>query len=802
MQRVLTALILFIGFITSSTVLRAQNIDSTMNIYANYFQPEKIHLQFDKGIYNKGETIWFKAYLLAGSDLTPYSKNFYVDWYDAAGKIIKHSVSPIFQSSSKGEFTVPENYTGKSLFVKAYTQWMLNFDTAFLFQREIYINQPKAIISKPKTTETNLQFFPEGGNMINGITCRVAFKAVNQSGIPVFIKGSLWNNKKEQLDSFVAEHDGMGSVSIEPKFGETYYATWVDENGKSGSTNLPAVLQSGASFFVQQNNSNAVVLLERSKEADTSFNTLYLAAYINQNLVYKSRINFSVKTKAVANIPIDELPTGLLQITLFNANLIPVAERIIFVNNHAHEFNVRLTTPVTSTEKRGKNIIELFVPDTAFTNMSLAITDADIAVDKEHTIFSDLLLSGDIKGQIYNPAYYLSTDADTVTRHLDLVLLTNGWRKYNWPAIVKGQLPQLKHTLENEYLQIKGTVYGNSFVKSSNAQLLNVIIQAKDSSKQFLLLPVGKDGKFEQKGLFFYDTVKVYYMFNGDKDKRLTDRTEVKFDNGLLPALTNKIDISALQSLQFWSDSIARLRLKYFQEEQEKLTKLLATTTLKEVTVRARVKSNLELLDEKYTSGLFAGGDSYSFDLSNDVRALGAIDVFTYLQGQVAGLQISNNGGQPTLSWRGATPDLFLDEVKAESDVLQTVPVSNIAYIKVFRPPFFGAIGGGSGGAIAVYTKRGSDGKVVSNSPGLPSTILGGYTRYKEFYSPNYDVPPSTFEPDLRTTLYWNPYILTNKKSPKVKLEFFNNDVTKKMRLILEGINGDGKMIRVEKIIE
>ena len=228
----------------------------------------------------------------------------------------------------------------------------------------------------------------------------------------------------------------------------------------------------------------------------------------------------------------------------------------------------------------------------------------------------------------------------------------------------------------------------------------------------------------------------------------------------------------------------------------------MATATLQEVIVKAKSKSPLQILDERYSSGLFSGGDGYSFDLTDD-KAIGAFDLFTYLQGKVPGLQISNAGSQASLSWRGSTPDLFLDEMKIESSTVQSMNINDIAYIKVFRPPFFGAMGGGAGGAIAVYTKKGTDGrKSMPNSKGMDNTLLGGYSRFREFYSPQYDKPGTNFDADVRSTLYWNPFIMTNKKTPRYRIEFYNNDISKKLQFVLEGVNADGKMIRIVKLIE
>jgi len=108
--------------------------------------------------------------------------------------------------------------------------------------------------------------------------------------------------------------------------------------------------------------------------------------------------------------------------------------------------------------------------------------------------------------------------------------------------------------------------------------------------------------------------------------------------------------------------------------------------------------------------------------------------------------------------------------------------------------------GSGASGAIAIYTKKAGDIKNIFVK-GLNNVLLSGYTGYKEFYSPDYAVPQSKL-PDTRATLYWNPYVLMDKKTKTVKLEFYNNDITKKIRIILEGVNALGKLATVEKVVE
>jgi hypothetical protein len=340
-----------------------------------------------------------------------------------------------------------------------------------------------------------------------------------------------------------------------------------------------------------------------------------------------------------------------------------------------------------------------------------------------------------------------------------------------------------------------------SSISSAKPVMLNMIFVAKDSSKQFVFAPVEKDGSFEQPGMFFYDTSRIYYSFNGNS--KLTDVTQVQFDNGLLRQVPKKIKFDNLFLPYLGNDSLAKAKMDYLLEQQELLRKLQASTTLQEVTVKARTKSKEQLLDERYSTGLFSGGDAYTFDLVDDPMSYGSLNIMSYLQGKVAGLIISGSGNNMTMSWRGGTPDLFLDEIQSSMDMVQGISVSDIAMVKVFRPPFFGSIGGGSGGAIAIYTKKGGDGrKSAPDSKGLENTILGGYSKFKEFYSPNYEKPNDNPDPDMRSTLYWNPYIITNKQSPRVKIEFYNNDITKKFLVVLEGVNGNGKMVRVVKQLE
>jgi len=780
-----------------------QAIDSMINVYADQFPKEKIHVHFDKTIYNKEETIWYKIYILDDQGLTQLSKHVYMEWFDQAGKLIRQHVAPLFQSSAKGSFELPADYTGSVIRMKVYTRWSLNDDPAFGFERDIIINNNESI-AKPSKAENNtiVNVFPEGGELITGLNSLVAFKATDKFGKPVKIKGLLVNQLGKTLDTIKVRHDGMGSFRLMPKAGESYSLKWIDPAGNTGIIGIPVNKKEGITLSLSTSNEFATVKVERTASIPENYKRLNLLVHMNQIVLFKVKLNTADKQLLSANIPIEGLNTGILQFSLFSEDWLPLAERIVFVNNREHEFGAKLIPQLVTLTKKGKNVFDIYVTDTTVTNMSVAVTDASLeSTQANHTIYSDLLLSSELKGKIHNPGYYLSSDADSVTANLDLLMLTNGWRKFNWDKIKASIGPEIKYPVETDLIRVSGKVYGLKNV-SANDLMLNLIIQNKDSSKNFIFQPVTKEGLFQGQNMYIFDTARIYYNFN--QNQKLNEITQVQFDNGLLKASGKQLELKDENMLNLWNDSVSLAKMNAFLQLQEDWKKRSSYKTLQEVIIKAKVKSNAQALDERYSSGLFAGGDAQVFDFLNDPAALGGIDIISFLQGRVAGLMINRSGASTTMSWRGATPDLYLDQMQVGADFIQSINVQDIAMVKVFRPPFFGSMGGGSGGAIAIYTKKGGDFRTdnTKSNKSMQSTLLVGYTRFKEFFNPQYENPAENNETDIRTTLYWNPYVITNKKSPRFKVQFFNNDISKKLQIVLEGVNADGKMTRVVKLLE
>jgi len=793
-------------------LLKAQKVDSMMNVYANNYPQEKIYVQFDKQLYSAGETIWFKGYLFTGADPSLLSKNFYAELSDPSGAILQRKVYPISESSTAGNFDLPAKLTARHLHFRAYTTWMTNFDTAFYFEKDIKIYDNKLDSSGTVTLiprQTKVQFFPEGGDMVAGVESMVAFKAEDQFGFPVNVKGTVQDKSGKDILTFNSEHDGMGKFLVTPEKGDSLTAVWLDDRSIEHRTGLPQVKAIGAVIRALPGSQKVLFSVARSSDGGPEFKHLTIIAHMHQHLVYKAKINLEENFMSGGTIPTGQLPSGVLQLTVFTSDMVPVAERVVFVNNHDFLFQPEIGLAAKSLARRGKNSLVIDVPDTLKANCSIAITDAtaDGEFPDEDNIVSRLLLTGEVRGYVHDPYYYFAHTADSLTRELDLVMMTHGWRRFKWEALAREQVPVIKNR-ESDYLSILVDVLGVDQYKISKDESLNVILSKRDSSTQMLSVPHLSGTKFGVTGLVFYDTARAFYQFN--VNRTLSNQAAVSFNTGLVKG--NRSARPLTTAFEGWTaeDSVYLRRNRFIAIETARVKPVedQKVKTLQSVTVRGHVKTDAEKMDERYTSGMFAGGDAYDFDLVDDPLAAAMPDIFTYLQGKVAGLQITPGngpGGSPSLSWRGGRPSLYLNEMQTDAQQLQSTPVTDIAMVKVFRPGSGVGFGGGSGGVIAIYTKKGGDEKRGDdpNFKGLEKAILIGYAMPKEFYNPNYlENSPLNEGEDLRKTLYWKPYLLTDKDNKRATIDFFNNDITKKMRVVLEGFNEEGKLTHIEQIVQ
>lgn len=798
--------LLLSGLLLSVCCIIAQGVDSMIKVYADQVPDQKAYVHFDKDVYRAGETMWFKAYLFSGFSLSVNSKNFYAELVDDQGNIIQRKVYPVTTSGAAGNFDLPDSMPACNLMFRGYTTWMLNFDTSFIFQKDITITDNAGSTDKRKSGQIknySIQFFPEGGNLVDGLHSVVAFKANDERGMPVFAKGSVITSKGKVVAAFSSVHDGMGTFELMPAADEKYQAVWQDPSGKQQIISLPESKAQGVVLQLTASHGKKIFVISRTDNVPESWKKVYVIALLGQQQVFAAKGDLTGTTISSGLLPVQKLPSGILQVTVFSATWEPLAERITMINNENYQFDARINTHELNTNNRAKNAMEIQVDDTLLSSLSLSVTDAaagrQAATDN---IISHMLLTGDIKGYVHNAGYYFENNADSTAGNLDLVMLTHGWRRYNWANLATAKMPALKYPYDN-YLSLDAKVAGVKTASplKNNEQLL-VVIQSKASSSHFLRMPKTGMDAFLLPDIIFYDTATVYYEFM--KDKKAGQKMSVGFSTNLYKGVGR---ISLLDwPVNPQQDTTVMERTKYFAEKlyQSQSAFNRKGIMLAPVTVKSRIKTRAEQLDKKYTSGLFRGAEGYSFDLTNK-EASSEVDIFSYLQGKVpGGLTVRRYQGRIELLWRGGTPALFLNEVlQQEATQLSGVPVHDIAYVKVLRPPFMGASMGGLYGAIAVYTKVGGEDEKQLPVKGLNKSTITGYSATKEFYNPDYAnlSLPEQAAADNRTTLYWNPVIFTDATHKKVRLEFYNNNITKSFRIVLEGVNEIGKMVRVEQVI-
>lgn len=781
---------------------KAQTVENTINLYGTNFPQEKIHLHFDKEAYIPGETIWFKAYIFEEDQPSARSTNFYAALYNENGKLIQTQLCPIFNATTDGHFDIPDSLQGKQLICRAYTTWMLNFDTSFLFTKTIKLVNNSQPDNNAAAKNVSLQFFPEGGDIIEGTRNTIAYKANYNNGLPFDINGVLKNQATNEIIQPVkSAHDGMGRFDLEIQSGENYFVEWTDDKGIVQKSFLPHAKASGVSLKLIIQKNNLIFNLVNKSAADS----LHVVMYMYQKVFYKTAIAVTAAEPYTGVVPIGVLPSGTMQLTVFNANGQPVAERVAFINNNNYTLGTTVINKEISTKKRGKNIIEIEIADTIPANLSLSITDAELNSDATtSTIVSNLLLGGDIKGYINNPAYYFSNPNDaTIKADLDLVMLTHGWRRYNWDNILAAKMPVINYVTD-DYLSVYGQVSKSILDKLDKEEIVNLILKTKDSTQNFYFSKPDASGLIKQTGLVFYDSAKVLFSFNKNKannpqmafsNSNFTHSPTAMlndYSNYFLPDTTGMAKFSQAASL-----------FNYYKNDNK--DKTLQTLVVKSTGRNNWKNDPLTKMDEKYADFEFRGGsNSTALDVLHDEVAQSQFDVYNYVMGKIPTLSLDYQGGVKSFVIKRGRENLpvilFINGREAENEEVSRLNLEDIAYIKhvpklASRP--------GLPAALAIYLKKGDD--LIDRRPkdtDLKFVKIAGYSPVKEFYSPDYSQSNTTIGTDARTTLLWQPYILTDAANRKIPVTFYNNDLSKKLRIVLEGINDAGKMVHVEKIIE
>jgi hypothetical protein len=756
------------------TSVFCQSPDSALSVYNSKFPQEKLHIHFDKDTYLPGETIWMKAYLLSENRPSGVSKNLYFDWTDVDGRLLLHSVSPIMEGGASSYFKIPAWVKNGVIHVKAYTQWMLNFDNAFLYNKDIPVLMPvEGSNPVAEKNQTTISFFPEGGDLINGVCSILAFEALNQHNKPVSLQGVLKNSNNAVVDSFSTKYKGMGYIVFKPVAGEHYTASWTDNNGGIHSTPIPDAKANGLVLHADPYNNDQIhYKLEKSVDA-SKLTKIIVVGTVNQKVVYRNSLMLE-NNVAEGNIPATGFPCGVLQLTAFDADLSPLAERVVFINNQKAYSKIQMKKEAVNLTKRARNEISITIPDSLVTNLSISVTDAGLGYDSSNNIYSDLLIAGDLKGTIPGAASFL-TNSVNANENLDLLLLTHGWRRFSWETVVSGKFPELKFPRDAGFLSIRGEIKNGTDLNAQDSMALLMI--SKDRKKNVYKLPVDGDGNFGRNGLFFYDSVQVVYKFN--HASKLNNNSQISLYSGLLPALSPaKADEPAF-----------------------------AWVKVPDVILEKEMNGNLI---EIHDNSVAAPAMGYAITPIRDSLGKNSENAAHYLNTMFVDLRfpasIKENmpAGEARLaSYRvnsfalRSNVNITLDGTPVAMDDLKSVSMKEVLFIKFLPKSNQKALP-----TLAITSRQAQDQEnIMENKTGF--AIVKGYTPAREFYHQRYENKIEDFQPtDYRSTLYWNPKMRLDNSNRKMSFVFFNNDISNKLRVVIEGMNQDGKLCHIDEIIK
>ena len=776
--------------------------DALKKLYDDHPQ-EKIYLWYNKSAYVAGETIWFKAYVFCGYDLSFISSSLYVELYNAEKKLISTKLLPLISGTTDGSIDLGNKSDEGVYYIRAYTQWMLNYNEAFQYIHPVLVYNPaSAKHLSLNRSAWKAGAFPEGGSLINGSETKIAVR--RYAAIPLESKwgGYLYeeSNPAIKIKEFSSLDENAAAFTFIPEAGKKYYAYVNDEYGNSQVCALPVASNSGVSISINEI-SDSITYKLSFQNIESNGNGYSVIGEMQHQLVYNANLKKAAVELSI-KIPVAELFNGILHLTVFDPAKRPVAERLVFVSPHKLYYDSNAVLQyMLSAQPRSASELQVKVDSIQWFNYAVSVSDAAAPSSLQHeNILSAMWLTSDLINPLQNPAGYFSKPDKNKMEALDAVMISEKWGRFDWNEILNNKYPRIDHRPFN-YLSYAGKVTKGNKLKPKEE--VSLMLYYPDSTTRVMLAETDSIGNINLSGLVFYEDVKVFYQLNNKKyNAKFIDivfERNNRFVPYSLPLLTTPYILTSTTSDNITPTWVNRTvkALKMEKDIDDKFK------TLQEVVVQSKMRTAKEQLDEKLSSGLFRTNNATVFDFVNEAQysAQGYTNILQWLQGRVAGLSIQYENGDYVAYIRGARASLYLDEMPIDAGFMNNISVSDIAMIKVIKGPFALALGSGSG-TIAIYTLRGNM-RPAQKEPSLPNNKIRGYDLTKRFFTPDYG-NKSTPQPetDTRDLLLWQPIVVPSVSPDKSTVRFFTNDSAKQIRIIVQGFNESGFPVYFEKVIE
>lgn len=762
---------------------------------------EKAYLFTDRSYYSAGDDIWYSAFLLNGQTnlLSSTSNNLYVEIISPSSEVLERKMIHLNNGLGKGDFKLGDSIPSGKYRLRAYTNWMRNFGDEFFFEKELAVissafpNGQTAVAGKAEA----INFFPEGGSMVEGVLGIVAFKAEDAVGKGLEVTGNIETADGTVITALNTSFNGMGRFLLQPEAGKKYRAKGKYSNGKDFNVELPSALSTGYGLYVRQSDSLFTIQVKTNERTYSALSNKEVVVLLkNKGKVYSS---FKVSLSSVqTSFQISKIgiPSGISSLTIYDSAGRPSCERLINIEATDH-INLTLTTDKTVYKQKEQTMLKIRTSDErnlpVKSNLSLAVVDASLIPDDvQGNIISYLNLQSEIKGLIENPGQYFDAKSKNRNSQLDLLLLCSGWRDFIWKRLADAQVKLAFHAEKGVSVMGKvKTKYGDKPLPNANITLSAssargnklFITQSDDAGvfyidgvKLFGYQPVkitSVDSKAQKQGFIYIDTLNVSLL---PQVKPLAVVTHTVNNSKMLSEINKRRTLLANQSL---SDTL-------------QLNEVVIKSSKKTLQLRDLVLNDFSYKEDEFTikpsdydyndlRHFLTHRLNYNTSIVNDnIRTDKGTGDASYTPNFPR--MIVNNREMPYTD--EDPPELIRDYI----DVYYGLKMSNVKYVKVKRMVGMDINTGKSKEVFVLYLTVNMS-AIRGSEEGIISREVQGYYESRVFYEPNYTVPSS--RADVRSTIHWQPLIATNANGDAT-LTYYNADPKSKIRIVAEGISETG----------
>ena len=628
----------------------------------------------------------------------------------------------------------------------------------------------------------DVSFFPEGGHLLAGTSCRVAFKALRPDGLGETLEGMIVTEAGDTVTKILTQHKGMGFFDIKPEPGKKYYAVCMNADGVPGRFELPAA--TGGAYSLKVTNLNDKMYVSVQHAADVqSKDSLFLVMHLRGIVEYAEWWDPGVENMLFQK---KDFPSGVSHLMLLDKHGNILSERLFFsLGKDQAEAAFRADRPEYNPRERVRAEVRVTDPDgqPLSGNFSVAVTDdADVEPDTTRSILSTLLLSSELRGYIEDPEYYIRNDNAASRMALDILLMTQGWRRYPVPEMIGGKFAKPRYPLEVGQC-ISGYVKSIFRGKKLASSALNLL-----SPDQSFITSTQTDstGHFMFCGFEFPDSTRYLIHAFSEKGRK---NVELVLDTDTFPEVKMPVPLYG----RFLEKA---LPLEYIEKSDQRLTAEtgIRNVLLDEVVIvgHRRPKTEYESVSSKTIS-------------SKQLQQYGSTSLKTVLMG-IPGVFVMGD----KITYRGDGTLVFLvdgslmdDPLMIES-VLDVMPLDDVEQIDLIKDGATMVYApGGADAIIAITTKTG----FVQGPPqsrynvGLIKPL--GYQKPEAFYAPTYETEQQKTDitPDLRTTIHWQPDVQVPPDG-SASFDFYTADARTSYSVVIEGLTPEGKLFRAKGRVE